>query len=265
MTIEVFVFLCIGAFAGLFAGMLGLGGGIVVVPSLFFVFGWFNFPENTLAQLAVGTSLATMIFTSLSSFLTHGKSGYIDFSIFKKIVPGLLVGIALGSIIALSLPTNILKLVFAGFLLLVGCQMFFYKPVAYTESKKTFKLKQPLIAGSIFGTISSLLGIGVGSTFVPYLNFHNVPFKKAVGTSSAVTLLTSIWGTSCYLLNGLFLQKSMSSVSVVYWPAVFSIAGSSVIFAFLGAKISHRISSIILKKIFSIFIVFVALILFFMH
>jgi len=262
--IEVISFLLAGVVAGLLAGLLGVGGGMIIVPTLFYLFAWLSFPEYLISHIAVGTSLAVMVFTSLSSCITHGRSGFIDRSILKKSVPGVLLGITFGALLSLILSTSLLKNIFAIFLLAVALQMFLSKnshKISKINKKKT--LKFPFLFSTLFGMISSLLGVGAGSTFVPYLNYNRIQFNKAVGTSSAMTFIAAIWGTVCYLFTGFIHNYGANNITgFIYWPAVLWIAASSMLSAFIGAKLSHKTPSSLLRKIFAVILLLVALSLF---
>lgn len=257
MLSIIITYLAIGAVVGVLAGLLGIGGGLIVVPALLFPFNRQALPDEHLMHLALGTSMATIIFTSLSSFHSHNKRGAVNWRIVCRLVPGLIGGTLLGSSLASHLPTRPLKIIFIIFLLSVAFKIFFDtkpKPARHLPGQAGL-----IGAGGIIGTFASLVGIGGGSLSVPFLLWCNVAIHMAIGTASAISFPTAIFGTLGYIYNGL--QSSGLpdfSLGFVYLPALFGIIVASVLTAPLGVKLSHALPVDRLKKVFAVLLIVVA-------
>lgn len=242
--------------AGLLAGLLGVGGGIIIVPMLTFLFTAHGLPEEHIAHLAIGTSLATIAFTSVSSMRSHHARGAVEWGIFKSITPGILVGSLLGTWVASQLSTRFLKSFFVVFLFYVSVQMFLdFKP----SSKKPVGNRGIFTFGTLIGGISALVGIGGGTMSVPLLLWNSIPIRSAIGTSAAIGFPIAIAGTIGYIVNGL---KSTTlppySLGYIYFPALIGVSFMSMLTAPLGAKMAYRIPVKNLKKGFACFLVLVA-------
>ncbi len=190
-----------GIIAGLLAGLLGIGGGLVIVPILVYMFNLQGFPAEHIMHMALGTSLASIMFTSFSSAMSHHKHGAVKWNIVKKVTLGIVLGTWLGSFIAAKIPTHVLQLIFACFILYVASQMIL-------SSKKTLgekPLPQTLgmnIAGFGIGILSSLVGIGGGTISVPFMLYHSVEMRNAIATSAAIGMPIAISGCIGYFFNG---------------------------------------------------------------
>jgi uncharacterized membrane protein YfcA len=183
---DLLLLLITGAFAGILAGLLGVGGGVVIVPVLVFIFQYQGVDPTIIMHTAIGTSLATIVFTSISSIRAHHAHGAILWPIFWKMTPGILLGALIGAAIADALPSDTLKLIFSPFLMAVAVQMALNK-----QPKPHRKLPERaglLSASTAIGAISSLLGIGGGSLNVPFMALCNIEVRKAVATSAAIGL-----------------------------------------------------------------------------
>ena len=244
-------YVALGAFAGFFAGMLGIGGGLVMVPILAMIFSANpSFPPQEILHLALGTSMACIIFTSISSLKTHHKHGAVLWPVVKILTPAILVGTGIGTLIAAQIPTRPLAIFFTGFVCLVAAQMGFnLKP------KPNRQLPGPLgmtATGLIIGTLSSLVAIGGGSLTVPYLSWCNTKIQHAIGTSAAVGLPIAIGGSLGYIINGWHAQELPSgSLGFVYLPALFALLVASTLTAPMGARLAHRLPVATLKRIFA--------------
>lgn len=258
MSAEIILmYLVIGLIAGILAGLLGIGGGLVIVPMLVFSFGKEGISSEVTMHLALGTSLATIIITSISSFMAHNKRGAVDWSIVRRIVPGILVGTFMGGFAAAALSTKFLKIFFCVFLYVVATQM-----LSNRKPKPSRNLPDSggmFAVGSFIGGISSLVGIGGGSLSVPFMLFCNVTAHKAVGTASAIGLPIAVAGAVSYFVNG-FGEADLPpySLGYIYLPAFFGIVCVSVLTAPLGAKLAHALPVDMLKKVFAIFLYVVA-------
>ena len=247
---------CVGAFVGVLAGLLGVGGGLVIVPILVFSFSLQNVSGEIIMHLALGTSLASIIFTSISSFMAHHRRGAVQWAIVKRIVVGILTGTFLGSCFASLLPTDVLKIFFVTFLYFVAYQFLTNKKPK--PSRELPGIPGMFAAGNIIGFISSLVGIGGGAVSVPYMVWCNVPVHRAIGTSAAIGLPIAISGTVGFLFNGWENQLLPDySIGFIYLPALIGIAAVSILTAPLGAKLAHSLPVGKLKKIFALLLIIV--------
>lgn len=247
----------IGLIGGLLAGLLGVGGGLVIVPLLIFCFTKQSVQNEVIMHLALGTSLASIIFTSISSFIAHHKRGAVDWSIVKQITPGIIIGTFVGTIVAAMLSTEFLKFFFCVFLYSIATQM-----VANRKPKASRELPSSTgvsAVGSVIGIASSLVGIGGGSLSVPFMLWCNVTAHKAIGTSAAIGFPIALTGTFGYIVNNLDVAGLPPySLGYVYLPALLFTVCFSVLTAPLGAKLAHTLPVEKLKKIFAIFLYVVA-------
>ncbi len=256
--VELFLFsMLLGLIAGLLAGLFGLGGGVVIVPALVWLFSVHNFPSELLMIMAVATSLATIIFTSISSVLTHNKLGNIQWRTVLRLSPGILLGAGIGAIVADYIDADNLKWFFVSYLIYVGIRMALPGKVA----SKTKKTKQwvDYWAGNAIGFLSSILGIGGGTLTVPYLIARQLPMKNAVAVSSACGLPIAVSGTIVYsVLGGDNAILSEWSLGYVYLPALSGIIICSIVTAPIGAKLAKKLPAKKLKRYFSIVLFLIA-------
>jgi len=248
----------LGVFAGVIAGLLGVGGGLIIVPILVALYGLQGFPPELVMQLAVGTSLATIVFTSLSSMGAHHRRGAVDWRIMRQLSAGILLGAWLGGVLAQWLGGVLLALLFGVFELAVAGQMAFGRPPAPHRAAPG-RLRNGL-AGGLIGALSALLGIGGGTLTVPYLVWHNLGMRQAVGTSAACGLPIALVGAGGFALVGRDMAGlPPGSTGFVYWPAVVAISVTSVTSAPLGAWLAHRLDQASLKRLFALFIALLGL------
>ena len=267
---EILIFLIIGALAGFAAGLFGVGGGTIIVPLLFVVFTQMDYSPDSIMHLALGTSLATIIVTSISSLMAHNKKGAVMWPVFKNLAPGLALGCFLGAGIAGQISGLYLQLIVGVFLLWVAYKMFFAgkKPVTsptnnssgandvssanYANPVLPSKPKQ-LAAGGVIGVASAIFGIGGGSLTVPYLTRYNVVMQKAVGTSAACGLPIAIAGALGFMFFGMQQQVDVpNTIGFVHIYAFLGISIMSFFTAKLGAKVAHILSPELLKKCFAV-------------
>ena len=252
-------YLALGAFAGFFAGMLGIGGGLVMVPILTMIFSAQpGFPAGEVLHMALGTSIAAIIFTSIASLRTHHQHGAVLWRVVASITPGILLGAAAGTLVAAKVPVKILGFVFTGFVCLIAVQMAFnLKPKATRTLPGHFGIA---LAGFGIGAVSALVAIGGGSMTVPFLTWCNVRVQNAIGTSAAVGLPIALGGTAGYVFNGWgHAGLPPSSIGYVYLPALAGLVLASMLTARLGARVAHRLPIMTLKRIFSAMLVLIAL------
>lgn len=241
----------VGAIAGVLAGLLGIGGGLVIVPMLVFCFDREGIADAHTMHLALGTSMASIVFTSVSSARAHHQRKAVDWTIVKRIVVGILTGTLLGTFVAASLSSPMLTWVFVVFLYYVATQMLLGgKP----KATRVLPGRAGMFgAGNVIGVVSSLVGIGGGTLSVPFMVWHNVPVHTAIGTSAAIGFPIAVAGTVGFVLNG-WRDGAVPShaIGYVYLPALAGIVVVSVLFAPLGARLAHALPVDKLKKVFAV-------------
>ena len=242
---------------GCVAGLLGVGGGLIIVPALALLFQHFGIGADKLMHLALGTSLATIIATSLSSIAAHHRHGNIQWPILRALTPGITIGVLCGSWLADQINGDILRYGFSAFVLIVATQM-----LLDLHPQAARRLPGYLgtgIIGSIIGLISALVGIGGGTMTTPYLLWNNIPIRQAIGTSAACGLPIAVFGSLGYYFAGLDASGlPAGSSGYIYWPAFFGIITTSVLFAPLGARLTGILPVKVLKKVFAVVLVIVA-------
>ncbi|MDE2439487.1 MAG: sulfite exporter TauE/SafE family protein [Betaproteobacteria bacterium] len=243
-------YLLTGAVAGFFAGLLGVGGGVVVVPVLTVIFAGQGFPANEVLHLALGTSMATILFTSVSSLRAHHAHQAVLWPVMRQLTPGILIGTLLGAQVAAWISSRALSIFFVSFMVMVAFQM-----VANLRPKPTRSLPGRgglCVAGGVIGSIASLAAMGGGALTVPYLIWCNVRPHQAIGTSAAVGLPIAFGGTVGYLWNGWGHPELPSgSLGFLYLPALGVILVASVLAAPIGARLAHRLPVKVLKRVFA--------------
>lgn len=253
---ELIIFLAIGALAGFAAGLFGVGGGTIIVPFLFIVFSQMGYDPDVVMHLALGTSLATIIVTSISSLLAHNKKGGVIWPIFKNLTPGMALGCFAGAGIAGWLSGVHLQLLVGLFLLWVAYTMFTGANKTPDSTKSLPSSAAQLSAGAGIGIASALFGIGGGSLTVPYLTRYGVVMQKAVGTSAACGLPIALAGALGFIYFGM--QADVNLPNTLGFIHIYAFTGISVMSFFtakLGAKVAHALSPSLLKKCFSLLLV----------
>ena len=244
-----------GLFAGFLAGYLGIGGGLVLVPALSWLFSRDPATADVAVQMAVATSLATMLFTSMSSLLAHHRRGAILWSLVRQMIPGLLAGALLGSIIADRIGSVALGNVFGVFALVIGLQML--RGTRQTAGRPLPGRLAVTGTGFGIGTVSSLLGIGGGSMTVPWLLWHGQRVQNAVATAAACGYPIAIAGTLGFVILGDSTSTALT-LGYVHLPALAGVAVFSVMGAPLGVAAVHRSSPLLAKRFFAAFLLLVA-------
>lgn len=259
LILHSMVYLLVGAFTGLVAGLFGIGGGLVIVPSLVFVFQQTaTIPNNLLMHVAVGTSLAVMIITSLSAARSHNQIDRILWPVFHKLWPGLISGTLSGSLIAAWVPTDWLKMFFGLFLFFVAIKMLLEKQVTHQAS-----LPKPwiiILVCFLIGLLSGLLGVGGGILLVPFMVYCGINPRKIAGLSNSCAVTIASIGTLSFLITGLHETKALNNtLGYIYWPAVLLIGITSSLVAPLGATLHYKLPSHQLRYGFIILIILTAL------
>jgi uncharacterized membrane protein YfcA len=251
------VYLLMGLFVGYFAGLLGIGGGLILVTLMVYLFTLQGFPEDRLLHLALGTSITSIVFTSISSLRAHHKHGAVRWDILRMAVPGLVVGTLLGTVVADLLQSKYLAIFFVIFVYYSAVQMF-----ANVKPKPTRQLpgKTGMTAVAVIvGIISSLVGVGGGVMTIPLMSLCNVPMRQAIGTSAALGLPIAIAGTIGFIATGWGKDHLPAlSVGYVYLPALAGIVIGTFITVPWGAKMAHTMPVTRLQKIFAVILFILA-------
>lgn len=242
----------LGLVAGILAGLFGIGGGLVIVPVLALIFRNQGFDESIIMHLAIGTSLATIVITSISSMRAHHQRGSLDWSIFRQLSPGILLGTFFGSYLAAQTSTNGLQIFVGAFIVLVALQLIFNLSVNPHRALPNKYFVS--IAGSFIGALSAMAGIGGGSLTVPYLVWHQVKITRAVGTSAACGLPIAAAGAISFMITGInnTTIELDYSTGYLYWPAIVGITSVSFFAAPIGARLAHNLPIANLKRLFAV-------------
>ena len=259
-TIEiVLIYLLLGSAAGVLAGLLGVGGGIVLVPGLLLVFAVQGIESPALVHTAIATSLACIVFTALSATLAHHRRGAVDWAIVLRMTPGLMVGAGLGAVLADVMSGAVLQRVFGALAMLIALRLLL--PTSNPNGRFALPAVPGLMgAGGFIGAVSSLIGIGGGSLTVPFLAVCRVAMVRAVATSSACGLPLAVAGTVGYAVTGLDAPDTLpDSAGYVLLPAAACIVAASMSCAPLGARLAHRLPAAGLKRCFGALLFVVSL------
>jgi uncharacterized membrane protein YfcA len=252
--------LAAGSLAGLVAGLFGIGGGLVVVPTLITLFTWLKVAPEHIMYLALGTSLSTVIVTSLRSTQAHYKKGSVDFSLIKSWAPYVALGVLIGVIGATNLRSKTLIFCFAGFISVLAFKFIFpniFKHIKFGDSMPEGIVKYLL--GIFLGSSSALFGIGGGSIVVMIMTFFGRSIHQGIGTASGFGVLIATLGTLSYMVAGMNQVKlPFSSIGYVNLIAFISIICTSSFTAPLGAKLAHKLDPMVMKRIFGVYLLFTA-------
>jgi uncharacterized membrane protein YfcA len=247
----------LGVTAGFLAGLFGIGGGLVLVPVLLFLFDAQQFPAEYTMHLALGTSMATILFTSLASMRKHHQHGAVDWRVVRDITPGILLGTALGALVATAISPRELGIFFALFVYLAAAQILLdMRPHASRQLPGFVGMS---IVGTLTGWISSMVSIGGGTVVVPFLLWCNMSLRNAIGTSAAIGFPVAVGGTVGYIATGVSLHSLPApNLGFVYLPALLWVAIASVTTAPLGALAAHRMKVGLLRKLFAVLLLVLA-------
>lgn len=247
----IIAFLVLGAATGFAAGLLGIGGGMLLVPFITFLMVTKEFPTDLIVHMAIATSLATIMFTSISSVRAHHKRGAVSWHIVKLLAPGILIGSWIGPWIGKQLSASGLALFFAAFVAFSATQMLLDKKPA--PSRELPKAPGMLGAGGIIGMLAGLVGAGGGFISVPFMTWCNVKIHNAVATSAALGFPIALAGTLSNIYYGMSIPDlPAGSLGFIYLPALLVISLTSVMTAPLGARTAHSLPVKTLKRVFAI-------------
>jgi len=248
----------LGLAVGFVAGLLGVGGGLIIVPVLVMLLHRHGLAAGMEPQLALGTSLATILFTSVSSVRAHHRRGAVEWPLVRRIAPGIVLGTLAGAALATQMPAMVLKLFFVAFLSYAAVQMWLdFRPAPHRGLPGRIGTS---LAGGVIGVVSSWVGIGGGTLSVPFMLWHNVPLHRAIATSAAIGFPIAAAGAVGYVLGGWAVNGlPAGSLGFVYLPALAGIVLGSVLTAPLGARTAHRLPVRPLKRIFALLLFTLAL------
>ncbi|WP_413284331.1 sulfite exporter TauE/SafE family protein [Vibrio sp. MA40-2] len=251
--------LATGVVAGLLAGLLGVGGGIVIVPVLYYLFQSFEVSATSAMLIATATSLATIVPTSVSSIRAHHKNGNVDWQLLKWLAPFIVIGVIAGSLFATSVGGPWLTALFGIVATLSALNMLLRANAAPLAQSLPNKAGQGVI-GSCIGCLSVMVGIGGGTLTVPTLSAFNYPTHRAVGTAAAVGLLIALPGVATMLLVGTTPSDApFGNFGLVNWAGFVFIVPLTVFFSPIGASLGKKLDSVKLKKVFALVLIFTGL------
>lgn len=258
MLVPAIAFVAVGAVAGLLAGLLGIGGGMVMVPALIFMLPAFGVGGAILTQVAVGTSLACISVISINSARSHHARRAVDWPVFGRLAPGLVVGAVVGALMADVIPSIALQRFIGVCALLVAAKMAIGRN---PQANRDLPGARGLAAiGAGIGGLSSLIGIGGGSLTVPFLAWCNQPMVRSVGTSAACGIPIAWAGVVGYLLVGWGESDGAAmTVGYIHVPAVAGIVAGSLLLTPVGAALAHRLPATALKRVFAVLLLLVGL------
>ena len=243
-------FLLLGAFAGTAAGLLGIGGGLLIVPVMVEVLQAGYPGAGWIVHVAVGTSLATIVVTAIAAVLAHHRRGAVLWPVFWRLTAGIIAGALLGAWLADAVSGQVLRAIFGVFELLVATQLLLGAQAH--GSRDLPGVAVTALAGMVIGLVSAVLGIGGGTRTVPFLLYCGVPIRQAVATSSGCGLPVALAGTAGFMLTGWQVTGlPVYSTGYVYWPAVAGIAAASMVFAPLGVRLAHSLPPLALRRLFA--------------
>jgi uncharacterized protein len=246
----------IGAVSGVIAGLLGVGGGIVLVPAFFYTFSHLGFAGPDLMQICLATSLATIVATSARSMQAHGRRGAVDHALLRRWAPSIAVGAIAGMLAAAALRSSTLQLVFGVLALIAGLQLALSRPhwKLADQMPRGIRLHG---YGAGLGFLSVLMGIGGGSFGVPIMTLHGMAVHRAIGTASGLGLIIAVPSVIGFLLLPTT-DAPPWTVGAVNLPACILVVMVSLVTTPLGARLAHAMNPAPLKRIFAVFVLLVA-------
>jgi hypothetical protein len=262
--IHILLFLALGGIASFAAGMFGIGGGIIVIPGLTFIFSSLGFSNEQSIRIAIATSMTNMIFVSFGSLIANHKMKLIVWKVFKLAVFPIILGTVSGLFISNAISGSSLRKIFGGFIAIIALKMIYDSYNKYRNLhpfvKTDFNKIIFFISISLIGIIAGMLGLGAGFAIVPFLIYFCMPIKEATGTSSAISFIVSLTGTIFYLTN-----KSIGSIDspyfigYIFWVGILIMLPTSLLFSHYGAKIKKKMQDKYLSIVFAIILTIVGI------
>ena len=244
-------------FAGFFAGFFGIGGGIITVHCLFYIFGAVGIDKSFIMHLAVGTSFAIIVPTAMMSVFTHYKHKAVDFGVVKTYGIFVVIGVVIGTFFAASMNTKSLVLFFSVIMYLLALNLIFLKDK--TKIKLKFTLLQRTVLGFIVGFVSSLMGIGGAIMNVPILKFVGYTINKAIGSAASIGFLIAVFGCLGFLISGIMIKTDIPlSTGFINIPAFLIFIPITIVMAKVGANTVHKMKKEIIAKLFGLFLIIIA-------
>lgn len=262
-TSFIIAFLLVGVLAGFLSGLLGIGGGVIFVPLQVLLFSMLGMPKDIQMKLAVGTSLAAIMISTLSAAMAQAQKKSIWWELISKMLTGLILGGLTGAFLARMMPPKLLEIFFGAFLILLGVYFFFLNAFQENEPHKlpNFIIVNPIAIS--LGTLSSMLGIGGGTIAVPILVYLKVPIRKAIGSAVVISCILSTVGSIAFLFPTMKNSASIypNSIGYLFLPSFIPMALGAALFAPIGVKVSHQLPRELLKKIFAFILTLIGIIM----
>ena len=249
--------LMIGAFAGVLAGLLGVGGGIILVPAFFYAFSVLGYDSPQLMQICLATSLATIIVTSLRSVAAHHAKGAVEWSILKGWGVGIALGAFAGVAVASALRSEVLQIIFSGLAMLIGLYLAFGK-VHWRLGEEMPRGALRIVGSPLVGFLSVLLGIGGGSFGVPIMTAFGVPIHRAIATAAGFGVLIALPAVAAFVFSDVAITPP-GTIGAVNLPAFGLVIAMTLLTAPIGVRLAHRTDAKLLKRVFGGFVILVAL------
>ena len=255
---EILLYFLLGTSSGVLAGLFGIGGGIIIIPTFFYIFSYLGFAEEILSHMVLGSSLGVIVFSSLSSTFSHHSKGAVNWKLIKVVVPSIVIGSSLGGITAGYLESSTLQGLVSLFLVVASIQLIFEFPPP-SQNPKT-NLVGPVIAGGGIGWLSGVFGIGGGIFSVPYFYHRGLTMMNAIGTSAACGIPIALAGSISYMVIGFEnINLPNNSIGYIYLPATLIVGLMSSITAKYGVNIAHRMKQKKLRIAFAFLVMIMAL------
>ena len=255
---EILLYFLLGTFSGVLAGLFGIGGGIIIIPTFFYIFSYLGFSEEILSHMVLGSSLGVIVFSSLSSTFSHNSKGAVNWHLIKVVAPSIIIGSGLGGLTAGYIESSTLQGLVALFLVVASIQLIFEFPPP-PQNPRT-NLVGPVVAGGGIGWLSGVFGIGGGIFSVPYFYHRGLKMMNAIGTSAACGIPIALAGSISYIAIGYdAVDLPNNSVGFVYLPATIIVGIMSSITAKYGVNIAHRMKQKKLRIAFAFLVMIMAL------
>ncbi|HRJ67263.1 MAG TPA: sulfite exporter TauE/SafE family protein, partial [Alphaproteobacteria bacterium] len=256
----ILLLLAIGCVGGFLSGLLGVGGGIIFVPALFFSLSSLGFSEDHAMHIAIGSSLAVVMATGSTSAFSHYKRGGVDMAILRGWGPAIVIGVVVGAMLASSVKSVVLKEIFAGMTMLIAVYMAFSKDKAEPKPMRFLTEKVQKGIAALVGVISAMLGVGGAILTVPLMTCVGLPMPRAVGTGAALGVAVAVPGVISYMVSGMLVSDTLPpwSIGYVNLLTVAMIIPSSMLLAPVGVRLSHNMPRAMLRRVFAVVLVIVS-------